>query len=225
MIPAELAEHLSFDYYLMNSIRERQVFTPQTAFLPPAVFEKMHSSAVTLFRLVERIVCQYLERPGSHPGLEIPEFPQRELILTLPNELVPYFWTRYDAFQRASGGVFFSEFNYDKPCAQRETLVSELMNPEGGVNQGFSEGFRAAFRDLWLRYGNGSPRPRVGILVDPNHYEETHLGFLYIDLLRPLGYETMLVGGKQPPGQGGPSDSLRAVDRHPASPVPDRVQP
>lgn len=195
MISAELAEHLSFDYYLMNSIRERQVFTPQTAYLEPEVFEKIRSSAVTLFGLVERIVRQYLEDPGSHPEFEIPELPQRELLLALPNELVPFFWARYDAFQRAGGGIFFSEFNYDKPCAQRETLVSELMNPEGGVNQGFSEGFRSAFRELWERHGSGNPEPTVGILVDPNHYEETHLAFLYIDLLKPLGYETMLVGG------------------------------
>ncbi|HWP96301.1 MAG TPA: glutathionylspermidine synthase family protein [Syntrophomonadaceae bacterium] len=191
----ELTQHLNFEYYLVSSQRELEIFSPQPGYLNPAVFDRMVQTAATLYNLVDRLTRKYFEHPGTRSSLQVPDFVYRSKILDLSLALPPFFWVRFDAFERAKGGIFFSEFNYDKPCAQREILVSNANEPEGNPNQEFANKFRQGVVKLWEAYGNGRDRPNVGVLVDPNHYEESHLAFLYADLLKPLGYQCTLVGG------------------------------
>lgn len=192
----DLITSFNFEYYLPSSPRELESFAPRASYLKPAVFHKMVNSAAVLYRLVERLVCQYLEQPALHSALVLPDFPLRRRVLELGCELKPFFWVRYDAFERADGGIFFSEFNYDKPSLQREIIISDMFNPQGNPNSGFAEKFRQAISSLWVKYGNGSRRPKVAMLVDPNHYDECHLAFLFSDLLKPLGYQCRVVGGR-----------------------------
>lgn len=196
MNPEELTRQLNFDYYMLSSPRELEAFSKHPVYLEPDVFQKMIGGARILFGLVDRLVPELLHHPLDHAAFLLPDFPFREQILHLPIDLAPFFWARYDAFERAEGGIFFSEFNYDKPCAQREIMVSNWMNPAGNPNQHFAQKFKEGLTRLWADYGSGNPRPTVGIMVDPNHYEETHLAFLYSDLIKPLGYPRLLLGGQ-----------------------------
>jgi len=196
MNQAELTRHLNFEYYMVSSPREMEAFSEHPVYLEPDVYGQMIGKAETLNNLVQRLVPQLLEHPLDYPSYILPDFPFREQILNLPLNLPPLFWARYDAFERAEGGIFFSEFNYDKPCAQREIMVSNWMNPEGNPNQHFAEKFRQGLVRLWEDYGSGKNQPTVGIMVDPNHYEENHLAYLYADLIKPLGYPCLLLGGQ-----------------------------
>lgn len=192
----DLITSLNFDYYLPSSPRDLELFSPQASYLEPEIFHKMVDSAAVLYRLVERLVRQYLEQPGLHPAPMLPDFPFKKPILGLDCNLRPFFWVRYDAFERAKGGVFFSEFNYDKPSLQREIIISDLYNPEGNPNRGFADRFRRGISDLWAQFGNGADPPQVGMLFDPNHYDEAHLAYLFADLLKPLGYPCRFAGGR-----------------------------
>lgn len=192
----DLTTSFNFDYYLPSSPRDLELFAPQASYLEPEAFNKMVDSGLILYRLVERLVRQYLEQPELHSSLVLPDFPFKRSVLELNCELRPFFWVRYDAFEKADGGVFFSEFNYDKPSLQREIIISNLFNPQGNPNHGFAEKFRQGISDLWGKYGNGSIQPTVGMLFDPNHYDEAHLAFLFADLLEPLGYPSRFVGGR-----------------------------
>ncbi len=195
MQPQELSEFLNFKYYLVSSSRELEIFAPQAQYLDREIFGEMLDTAKVLYRLVDRIVKQYLVDLSLQQKLILPDFPFKKRILDLPNQLPPYFWVRYDAFERASGGIFFSEFNYDKPCAQREIIVSDYMNPPGNPNRNFSAAFSGGVTKLWQDFGNGAKLPGIGILVDPNHYDESHLAFLYADLLKSKGYRCSILGG------------------------------
>lgn len=192
----DLITSFNFDYYLPGSPRDLELFAPQTSYLEPAIFHKMVDSAVVLYRLVERLVHQYLEQPGPERTLLLPDFPLKKAVLELGRKLPPFFWVRYDAFERADGGVFFAEFNYDKPSLQREIIISDLFNPDGNPNRGFIDKFRHGISNLWTKYGNGNSQPRVGMLFDPNHYDEAHLAYLFADLLMPLGYPCSFIGGR-----------------------------
>lgn len=199
----ELTEKLLFDYYLVSSVREGEVASPFPFYLAQETFEKMRDTALVLDGLVRRLLTAYLA--GELPtGLHIEGFPHLEHILDLKLPLPPFYWVRFDTFVRPGGGIFFSEFNYDKPCAQRELLFNNLIDPLGNPNGKFGQDFVAGLSELWEvyschqsdRHSDCLPGPTVGIMVDPNHYEELHLAYLYKDLLEPAGFPCLIAGGK-----------------------------
>ncbi len=199
----ELTEKLLFDYYLVSTVQEGEVASPFPFYLDRGTFEQMQDSALILDGLVRRLIQAYLAGDTS-VGLHLESFPHLERILGLNLPLLPFYWVRFDAFVRPGGGIFFSEFNYDKPCAQREILFNNLFDPMGNPNCNFAANFAAGLQELWAvynsatssPYGKPSPKPTVGIMVDPNHYEELHLAYLYKDLLEPAGFPCLIAGGK-----------------------------
>ena len=124
----ELTEKLLFDYYLVSSARAGEVASPFPFYLDRGTFEEMRDSALVLDGLVRRLIRAYLAGDPS-AGLHIESFPHLERILGLTLPLPPFYWVRFDAFIRPGSGIFFSEFNYDKPCAQREIFYNNLMDP------------------------------------------------------------------------------------------------
>ncbi|KNY26087.1 glutathionylspermidine synthase family protein [Pseudobacteroides cellulosolvens] len=188
-------ENILFDYYMVSSSREDLIHSKFPVYLEKSVYEDMVYSAEVLDKLVRRIIERTVDHKDDmffHYG----EFPLHQLVKSLKLPLPPFFWARFDAFIREDGGIFFSEFNYDKPCAQREIIIAGECSLEENPNLHFIEDFQKAFKNLWDQFGNGAKNPNVAILVDPGHYEEAHLGFLYRDLLKPLGFETIIAGGK-----------------------------
>ncbi|MCX7746758.1 MAG: glutathionylspermidine synthase family protein [Clostridia bacterium] len=192
----KITEKILFDYYMVSSNREDEVYSPFPFYMDKNIFEEMVHSTLVLDKLTGRIIRKFIENP--HEDLfYMGDFPFKGEILNCGVPLAPFFWVRYDAFYREKGGIFFSEFNYDKPCAQREILVSEVFNPLNDPNIRFKEAFINGFEMIWKKYGHqNKKRPRVAILVDPGHFEELHLAYLYISLLKPLGYDFIIAGGE-----------------------------
>jgi glutathionylspermidine synthase len=189
-------DKLLFDYYLISSLRETDVFSPLPTFLDRKIFETMTAAASTLDGLARRVIRGALEGSLAVP-LHLGDFPYKKEILSLTRPCGELFWARFDAFIRADGTPFFTEFNYDKPCAQREILFSEHLDPPLNPSRQFSRKFRDAFRSHLREFRRASRRNlRVAILVDPCHSEETHLAHLYHDLLCDPSAEFIIAGAR-----------------------------
>lgn len=189
-----LTEKALFDYYMISSTRENEVYSTFPFYLGREVYEDMVESTLILNNVVNRYLKKIIAEK-SFEELSVDDFEAKGEIIGLCLELPPFFWARYDVFEREKGGIFFSEFNYDKPCAQREMAMSDMMNPHNNPNKNFAEKFCEGFRKLWQEYSGGKNIPTVAVLMDPGHYEELHLAYLYMDLLKPLGYKFIIAGG------------------------------
>ncbi len=187
-----LTDKLLFDYYLVSSSREQEIFSPYPYYLDKTLHSQMVQSAQVLDNLVRRIIERFIK---SQRMLEIDEFSLLNKVLGLKNNIPPFFWARFDAFCREGGGIFFSEFNYDKPCAQREILMSCINSPESSPSSSFKNTFKECFKKHSEDIHVQDKKPRIAIMVDPSHYEEVNLGFLYMTMLEELGYEFILAGG------------------------------
>lgn len=190
-----MTEDLLFNYYMISSIREDEIYSPFPFYLDRKTFNSMVNATEVLDGVVKKIIDRMIANPNDRL-FEMGIFPVLQEVINLKNPLQPFFWARYDAFQREDGGIFFSEFNYDKPCAQREIVISDMLNPLNNPNDAFNQKFIEGFEILWKDYGNRKEKPTIGILVDPTHYEELHLAYLYIDLLKSLGFDFIIAGGK-----------------------------
>jgi glutathionylspermidine synthase len=190
----KLTEKALFDYYMVSSAWDEYIYSTFPYYLDKCSFNAMVDSAIVLDRLVNRLLNKIIEEK-SFSCIAIDDFECKKEIFGLTLDLPPFFWARYDAFEREEGGIFFSEFNYDKPCGQREIAMSDMMNPHNNPNKNFSVKFAEGFRSIWNSFSGGDRAPLVAILVDPGHYEELHLAYLYIDLLKPLNYNFIVIGG------------------------------
>lgn len=190
----KLTEKALFDYYMVSSSRDTEVYSAFPYYLDKKSFDNMVEATTVLDGLVRRILTKMLSE-NSYENIILDDFELRNEIFGLSVELPPFFWTRYDAFEREEGGIFFSEFNYDKPCAQREILMSDMMKPCNNPNSNFSSEFIKGFKSAWQDFTDIDTSPVVAILVDPGHYEELHLAYLFIDILKPLNYKFIIVGG------------------------------
>ena len=195
-----LTEKTLFDYYMISSCCEDEVYTPFPYYLDKSTYLAFVDAAQTIDGIVRRIISGFSNEGGN---LELPlgNFPLLQEIRMLKSSVQPFFWVRFDAFQREGGGIFFSEFNYDKPCAQRETLISERFAPKNNPNEGFSRAFHENFSLICNHIPHCGRQLQCAILVLPDHEEEVHLAHLYMDMLHDLpvnfviaGPENILVG-------------------------------
>lgn len=116
----------------------------------------------------------------------LPEFPYKKDIIGLKNPIAPLLWTRYDGFVKGDGsGVFYSELNYDKPCAQREIMVMEsLVNSEENINNGFLDKFKNSVYSICEDYFKDKENFTIALLCSSSRVEETHLMMLFKKLLQ-----------------------------------------
>lgn len=209
----KLTDKALFEYYMVSSSRETEVYSTIPFYLSREAYKNMVDSTTILNGLVNRLLRKMIDE-NCFEDVLLDEFELKDEILNLNKNILPFFWARYDAFEREEGGIFISEFNYDKPCAQREMLMSDIMKPHNNPNGRFAKDFAEGFKKAWLDFSksNASRKtnteitantentedtcPTVAILVDPGHYEELHLAYLYIDLLKPLNYDFIIVGAK-----------------------------
>ena len=188
-------DRLLFDYYLVSTSMEMQAHSPYRFFMQKKLFEEMVYSSEVLDRITNKIINKTI---SNYPDklFEYGDFNLIENVLKIKNPVLPFFWTRFDAFERLDGGIFFTEFNYDKPCAQREILITEKLGGDGNPNIGFADKFIKSFKKHCEEFYAKNQKLSIAILVDSNHYEELHLSYLYIDLLKPLGYDFVIAGAK-----------------------------
>lgn len=189
-----LTEKALFDYYMASSSRENEVYSPFPFYIDKDILTLMVESAEALDHLVGRIISRMVENPQLMMSFEMDDFAHKSCVINSKAPLLPFFWVRYDAFQREDGGIFFSEFNYDKPCAQREIVINEIFNTYNDPNTSFRARFLEGFENILELHFKEKKNPVVAILVEPGHYDELHLAYLYIDLLKPLGLEFVIAG-------------------------------
>jgi len=178
---------------MVSSFRENEVHSPFPYCLDKRLFDQMVMSAHVLNGIVVRITEELIKHPESMP-FQMGDFPLKDDILSLNLPMPPMFWVRYDAFVRADGGIFFSEFNYDKPCAQREIMISEMLAPENSPNFHFRSAFIENFRALCNSAFEKKERPTIAVVLSPTHDEEVHLSYLFMDLLKDLNCDFVIAG-------------------------------
>lgn len=186
--------------------------------LPPDLLRQLRWVARRLDGLLRRVADLALAGRGPAPGeAGLPMLPALRGAGPLG---APYFWARFDVFERADGGLAVLEYNCDKPTSQREIWASgELPRHRDNPNRLARAAFRAALAAAWRRHRRRQRRaalprrPRVAVLVDPAHREELHLAYLFGGEIARLGWpwvvagpDNLCVSGGRPAAFGAPVD-------------------
>ena len=176
---------LLFKYHMVHSTRKNDIFTKEPFYLEEGYHNIFNETSIILNNLINRIIG------GINSGFKdlipyIPEFPYKKEILSLKNPIAPLLWARYDGFVKNDGtGVFYSELNYDKPCAQREIMVMEsLVKSEENINKGFLEKFKRNLYSICEDYFKNKDTFTVALLCSSSKVEETHLMMLFKELFQ-----------------------------------------
>ena len=186
-----LADHLLLRWCQQSAPGETRVATPEPLAVSHALAANLAQSAVALDRLLRRFADGVLERDSALSGFALPDFPLAKDIFARGPLGAPFFWGRFDIFERADGGLAALEYNCDKPAGQREIWASEQIGPtRGNPNRGARSRFRRELARAWARHSRGERRrPRVAILCDPAHREEFRLAYLFGREAQALGWK------------------------------------
>lgn len=183
----EFTKDMMFNYFALSSVRENEVFSKYPFYLSEELFNDMVISAETLNRIVLKIIKRLKQ---NREIFKTGKFKFKDDILDQECSVENFFWSRFDTFCRADGGIFFSEFNYDKPCAQREIIFSSDFGDKENKSKLFKEKFLNGFVKIWRNYCLKNKekqklnKPKIAYLVDPSHYDEVHLGYIHKDILK-----------------------------------------
>jgi glutathionylspermidine synthase len=161
--------------------------------------------AVGFDRLLRRLSNDGLAGALPPDRLGLPDIPFLPGLLAAGPLRAPYFWGRFDVFERADGELAILEYNCDKPTSQREIwAAAEAWRGRANPSRGARAAFRRTLARAWARHrragpssarrGEGGTPPRVAILVDPSHREELHLAYLFGREVTRLGWPWDVVG-------------------------------
>lgn len=188
---------------------------PAPLALEPALASALARSAVALDKLLRRFADGLLARDPALADHALPDFPLAKDVYARGPLGAPFFWGRFDIFERAGGGLAAIEYNCDKPAGQREIWASEDIGPaRGNPNRGARARFRLELVRAWARHCRGARgRPRLAILCDPAHREEFRLAYLFGREAQAVGWEwdvvdplTLTVQDGRAAGYGRPVD-------------------
>ena len=186
-----LTDHLLLRWCQQSAPGETRVAAPAPLALDPALASGLARSAVALDKLLRRFADGLLARDPALAGFALPDFPLAKDVYARGPLGAPFFWGRFDIFERADGGLAALEYNCDKPAGQREIWASEESgHARGNPNRGARSRFRVELARAWARHSRGEPkRPRLAILCDPAHREEFRLAYLFGREARALSWE------------------------------------
>jgi len=183
-----LSDHLLVRWCQQSAPREERVACREPLALDPALAADLTYSAVALDRLLRRLADGLLARDEALDGLPLPDFPLAKEIYARGPLGAPFFWGRFDMFERMDGGLAALEYNCDKPAGQREIWAAEELGPaRGNPNRGARARFRCALAAARRRRGSAGRR-RLAILCDPAHREEFRLAYLFGREAAALGW-------------------------------------
>ena len=190
-----LSDHLLLRWCQQSAVGEARVASPASLAIAPALAYDLARSAVALDALLRRLADGFLAHDPALRDLLLPDFPLAKDIYARGPLGAPFFWARFDIFERADGGLAALEYNCDKPAGQREIWAVEEIGPaRGNPNRGARARFRHALARAWRRHRGGTRRrPRLAILCDPAHREEFRLAYLFGGEARALGWEWEVV--------------------------------
>ena len=122
-------DHLLLHWCQQSAPGEEDVAVPTPLVLEPTLAGELARLAVTLDRLLRRFSDALLAGTDTPRGFKPPEFPLAKEILAAGPLRAPFFWSRFDVFERAGGGLAVLEYNCDKPAGQREIWAGEEREP------------------------------------------------------------------------------------------------
>lgn len=187
-------DELLFKYKLIHSKRLRDVYSDVPHVINSVTWDEFEENGGILNSLVLRILEKIDEEFKEYKEY-IPNFNFKDELLGLKSYIRPTLWTRYDGFIKDNGeGVFFSEFNYDKPCAQRECVVmGEIKSLNNNVNNDYKEALiKSLLNTVNLYLKDESKKANICFLVGATCYEEYHLALFLKKLLKDYGIKAII---------------------------------
>lgn len=188
----EYTEEILFNNYMVSSIGEEKVHCQI-----PFYFEKhVYDNIVYYGEAINEIALNILaDINGKHKRLleYFEDFKFKKRIFDLKCPLSPMFWTRFDTFRDNDNNIYFSEFNYDKPCGQKEMALAGKSDFEGNINKDFIK----KFKDELVRICNDFSKEEVinvAVLIDPCHYEELHHSYYFKYILKDTNINIISTG-------------------------------
>lgn len=180
-------DKLLFHYKLIHSKRLKDIYSD----IPYFMEEEIYNEFIETTKVINEIALKV--QKGINSEFKdfkeyMPNFKYIDEIIGLNREFIPVFWSRFDGFIREDKNgnkkIFYSELNYDKPCAERECMVAEeTLSGYNNVNEGFLTNIKENFYKIKEEYYRNN-NVNVAFLVDPAHYEEAHLAILFQEQLK-----------------------------------------
>ena len=193
-----VTDELLVSWALASGPTEREIAVSTPLTVEPERARALVSLATRLDRFFRRLAWQSHEAGSRLGEWRAPEFPLAKEFFAAGPLTEPFFWSRFDIFERADGGFSVLEYNCDKPAGQREIWAGAALAPgHSNPNHGARTAFRQALVTAWRAHTKPRAcpiRPRVGILVDPSHREEFRLAYLYGREIDRLGWRWAVVG-------------------------------
>ncbi|MBE6062962.1 MAG: glutathionylspermidine synthase family protein [Clostridium butyricum] len=186
-------EDILFNNYMVSGLGEEYVHSQIPFFIEKHICEKMKYYSEEINRIALEILNNI---NGKHKELlnYFDDFPLKEKIFNLKCPIAPMYWARYDTFINKENQVYFAEFNYDKPCGQKEIHLAEKCEFEGNLNEGFIENVKEYLINISKEYCGQDNKVNVGFLMDPCHYEELHHSYYFKDILKDTNINIVQVG-------------------------------
>lgn len=116
-------EEILFDNYMVSSLGEEYVHSQIPFYFEEDTYENMvfYSEAINRISLE---ILQGITDKHREALNYFDDFPLKDKIFNLKCPISPMFWTRYDTFRDTENNIYFAEFNYDKPCGQKEISLA-----------------------------------------------------------------------------------------------------
>jgi glutathionylspermidine synthase len=191
-----LTDHLLLRWAQQSAPGEESVATAEPVRIDPALHRELARTGAALDHLLRRLADGILGGDPALGGFSPPEFPLAKDIYSVGPLGSPFFWGRFDMFERAGGGLAVLEYNCDKPAGQREMWASsDVGSTRSNPNRHARARFRHALARAWGLPSRGARRrPRLAILADPAHREEFRLAYLFGGEASTLGWSWDVVG-------------------------------
>lgn len=188
----EYTEEILFDNYMVSSLGEEKIHCQI-----PFYFEKnIYDSIVHHGEAVNEIALKVLSGINDkHKRLlnYFEDFNLKDKIFNLRCTLAPMFWTRFDTFRDNENNIYFSEFNYDKPCGQKEMALAGKSDFKGNINKEFINNLKDELVKICSDFSK-EKIINVAFLVDPCHYEELYHSYYFKDILKDTNINIISAG-------------------------------
>lgn len=186
-------EGVLFNNYMVSSLGEEYVHSQIPFYFDKSTYEKMVFYSEEINRISLNILKNIKE---GHSELlnYFDDFMFKEKIFNLKCPMSPMFWARYDTFRDVDGDIYFAEFNYDKPCGQKEIHLSGKCSFDGNINVSFINNVIKELLKICKEHAMEKEKIDVGFLMDPCHYEELHHSYYFKHILKDTNINIVQVG-------------------------------
>ncbi|WP_271813853.1 glutathionylspermidine synthase family protein [Clostridium beijerinckii] len=186
-------EGVLFNNYMVSSLGEEYVHSQIPFYFDKSTYEKMVFYSEEINRISLNILKSIKE---GHSELlnYFDDFMFKEKIFNLKCPMSPMFWARYDTFRDVDGDIYFAEFNYDKPCGQKEIHLAGKCSFDGNINVGFINNVVKELLKICKEHNMEKEKIDVGFLMDPCHYEELHHSYYFKHILKDTNINIVQVG-------------------------------